>query len=229
MPPDATPRAALAPVVLTFHGIGPIPRRIDDGERHCWLDQETFEAVLDVVASAHAVELTFDDGNASDLEIALPALKRRGLSATFFVCSGRLDQPTFLSATAVRTLQSEGMRIGSHGVDHVPWRRLASAQLEKEVSQSRRALEQVTGSPVETAACPFGAYDRRSLQALRRAGYRRIYTSDGGVARPHAWVSGRTTVTQTTTIHQLAKLVEQRPSWTRQAFIDFKQTVKRLR
>jgi len=35
------------------------------------------------------VQLSFDDGNRSDVGIALPALLERELSATFFVVAGR--------------------------------------------------------------------------------------------------------------------------------------------
>ena len=59
---------------------------------------------------------------------------------------------------------------------------------------ARERLEEAAGVRIEQAACPFGAYDRRSLAALRAAGYARVYTSDGGPANPAAWLQPRTTV-----------------------------------
>lgn len=44
------------------------------------------------------IELTFDDGNASDLTIAAPALQARGLAASFFVCASRIGQAGDLGA-----------------------------------------------------------------------------------------------------------------------------------
>ena len=44
------------------------------------------------------------------------------------------------------------------------------------------------------AACPFGSYDRRVLRALRRTGYRHVYTSDRGLARRGDWLQARNTV-----------------------------------
>src|SRR5205814_8045471 len=108
-------------------------RPIDAGERHCWIDKEFFEAVLDITRGQPHVRLTVDDGNASDFEIVLPSLLRRGLRATFFVCSGRLDQPTFLSRDQVWELRSQGMGLGSHGVAHIPWRHLSPARLSDEL------------------------------------------------------------------------------------------------
>ena len=65
------------------------------------------------------IEITFDDGNASDVEVALPALRERGLAATFFVCAGRIGEPGYLDADQLRELADAGMSVGSHGWDHV--------------------------------------------------------------------------------------------------------------
>ncbi len=138
-------------------------------ERNCWLDQSFFEAVLDLVRGQGHVNLTFDDGNASDVQIVLPALEQRGLKATFFVCSGRLDQPSFLNRSHIRKLQAHGMNIGSHGVAHISWRKLPQNRLADELEGSRRVLQDVCGLPVDTAACPFGAYDRTVSNGLRRS------------------------------------------------------------
>ena len=136
----------MPPIILNFHGVGPVSRRIDSGEFECWLDQDCFYDILDQVKGQSHVLLTFDDGNASDFEIALPALLQRGLRATFFVCSGRLDQPTFLSRAQIREIQSRGMQIGSHGIAHRSWRHLDQTRLHEEIEGSRRALEAVCGS-----------------------------------------------------------------------------------
>ena len=50
------------------------------------------------------------------------------------------------------------------------------------------------GAEVIEAACPFGSYDRRVLGELRRAGYRKVYTSDRGPAGRGDWLQPRNTV-----------------------------------
>ena len=52
------------------------------------------------------MRLSFDDGNSSDVEIALPALRERGLPRRFFVVAGRLDRPGSLSRDDVRELHA---------------------------------------------------------------------------------------------------------------------------
>jgi biofilm PGA synthesis N-glycosyltransferase PgaC len=216
-------------LVLNFHGVGPIPREISDGERNCWLETAHFEAVLEIVRGQPHVELTFDDGNASDVEIVLPALLGRGLRATFFICSGRLDQPTFLSRSQVRELRAAGMGIGSHGIDHTSWRRLAQDQLAQELASSRQILEEVCGSPVVVAACPFGDYDRRVLKGLRQAGYRQVYTSDGGTAAAGDWLKARATVTRSISLDYLDCMIRQGPGVHTRIMKKVRKLIKRLR
>lgn len=215
-------------VILNFHGVGPMLRDVSGGERDCWLETDRFAEILDCVQGAPHVQLTFDDGNASDFEVALPLLLERKLTATFFVCSQRLDQPTFLRRDQVTGLLTRGMRIGSHGAAHVPWRGLPDPVLQEELGGSRAILEQVCGRTVDTAACPFGSYDRRVLAALRRAGYRATYTSDGGTVRD-AWLKARTTVTSSMPVAKVRQLVRSGPAMMTQAGISLRTFLKRQR
>jgi hypothetical protein len=71
---------------------------------------------------------------------------------------------------------------------------LSRAATQREIVDAKNALEDVIEQPVVAAACPFGAYDRRSLGALRDAGFSRVYTSDGGPADDGDWLVSRRTV-----------------------------------
>lgn len=181
-------------VNLTFHGIGEPERPLEPGEEQVWLNTDQFQSALDSVVGRSDVRITFDDGNASDVEHALPGLRRRNLTATFFVVAGRLGDPGFLDERGVRALAAAGMGIGSHGMRHRPWRRLGKRALEEEHVAARRLLEDVVRRQVTEAACPFGSYDRRVLRSLRRHGYRRAFTSDPGTTRVDDWIQSRHTV-----------------------------------
>jgi len=180
---------------LTFHGLGDPPAWIDDAERPVWVAEDAFHDMLAFVAQRpDPIRITFDDGNASDYEIALPALRRHGLTADFFVCSGRFGMEGCLDASQVRRLREAGMRIGTHGVAHVPWRRLSPDELASELDDSVRAIEEAAGAAIRTAACPFGDYDRQVLSALKERGFERVFTSDGGLARADEWRQPRCTI-----------------------------------
>ena len=197
-------KAALT-INLTFHGIGDPGRPLEPGEGDVWVTHDRFLSLLDAVVDRQDVLITFDDGNASDIELALPALRERGLTATFFVVAGRLGVPRFLDADEVRELQGAGMEIGCHGMRHRPWRRLNDRALREELVSARAIVEDVIGRPVAQAACPFGSYDRRVLRTLRESGYTRVYTCDRGTSRAGEFVQARNSVRA----HDDANLLEQ--------------------
>jgi peptidoglycan/xylan/chitin deacetylase (PgdA/CDA1 family) len=178
-------------VVLNVHGLGEPPRHMSPREAKVWIAPSTFDRILDAVAGREDVMLTFDDGNVSDVEIALPRLVARGMTATFFPVVGTLDQPGFLRGPDVSALVDAGMRIGCHGMRHRPWPDLEPDELYEELVLARQQLEGIAELPVTEAACPFGRYDRSVLAALRRAGYQRVFTSDGGSASSSAWLVPR--------------------------------------
>jgi len=178
-------------VNVCFHGVGAPARSLEPGEDAYWVTEDRFEDILDAIVDRPRVVISFDDGNASDVAIALPALARRGLTARFFVLAGRLGQPGSLDDDGVRALRRAGMVIGTHGMDHRPWRGMDEATRRAELVEARARISAVAGTPVTEAACPLGRYDRTLLGLLRRLGYERVHTSDRRRARSGAWIQPR--------------------------------------
>ena len=176
---------------LGFHGIGAPERELEPDEERFWIDAPRFEQLLDTALELPEVRLTFDDGNASDLSVALPMLLERGLTAAFFVIAGRLGQPGSLAADDVRALAEAGMTIGTHGMRHRPWRFLDEDGYREELDEAREILEAAAGTRIDEAACPYGAYDRRTLRALEPRKFRRVYTVDRRAAAPDDWLQPR--------------------------------------
>jgi peptidoglycan/xylan/chitin deacetylase (PgdA/CDA1 family) len=176
---------------LGFHGIGAPERELEPDEDQFWIDAPRFEQLLDTALELPEVRLTFDDGNASDLSVALPMLLERGLTAAFFVVAGRLGQPGSLAADDVRALAEAGMTIGTHGMRHRPWRFLDEDGYREELDEAREVLEAAAGTRIDEAACPYGAYDRRTLRALEPREFRRVYTVDRRAAAPDDWLQPR--------------------------------------
>lgn len=216
-------------VNVCFHGVGEPRRELEPGEDVYWVGVEQFHRILDEVAGWPEVRISFDDANASDAEIGLPALRERGLSADFFLVAGRLGQPGSLDPDDVRRLHRAGMGIGTHGMRHRSWRRLDAAQIQEELVDARDRLAEVVGQPVDTAALPLGQYDRQVLAALRRHGYRRVFTSDRRSARRNAWLQPRYSVRRGDTAESLAAQVLTATRLARQVRAAAIGTVKRWR
>lgn len=180
--------------VLNFHGIGRPERHLDPGEAPFWLSREVFCDVLDRVVDhpdRSRLVITFDDSNSSDIAIALPELLERGLIGAFFILTGRLGQPGSLDRADVAELHADGMSIGSHGTDHSDFTALPPDGLAEELVRSKQVLEDVCAAPVDSLAIPFGRYNSSALRAIRKAGYRTVYTSDGGSARTGRYLQPR--------------------------------------
>jgi len=185
-------------VAIIFHGIGTPGATVPAAEHRYWIGADRFAAVLDRILALpdpSAIHITFDDGNLSDLTIALPRLLERGLTARFFVLTGRLGREGSLDADQVRALHAAGMRIGSHGVAHRRWPSLPPGELWDEIDGSRQRLTAICGAPVTEAGIPFGAYDARVLHDLRRAGYTRAWSSDGGCMSGDGFLQPRASIT----------------------------------
>jgi peptidoglycan/xylan/chitin deacetylase (PgdA/CDA1 family) len=181
-------------VNVCFHGVGTTPRAMEPGEDRYWVSVDQFYGVLDEIMTWPSVRISFDDGNASDAEIALPALVERGLTADFFVLAGRFGQPGSLTEDGVRELQRHHMTIGTHGMWHRSWRAMDPQESTEELVDARDRIAAVAGSAVTTAACPLGLYDRRLLADLRRQGYTHVFTSDRRPATGGAWLQPRFSV-----------------------------------
>lgn len=214
---------------ICFHGVGAPRRELEPGEDVYWVDTDRFLAILDDLTTWPRAVISFDDGNASDVEIALPALVERDLRADFFVLAGRLGAPGSLDEDQVRLLRRHGMGVGSHGMRHRSWRGMDPATRDEELVTARERLAGVVGAEVDTAACPLGRYDRRLLADLRRLGYTRVYTSDRRSARRGAWLQPRHSVRRGDDPQSLRAAALQPPPLTRRAYLTGVGIAKRLR
>ena len=183
-----------ARVNVCFHGVGAPARTLESGEDRYWVTTDSFRRILDVLVDRPEVRISFDDGNASDVEHALPQLVERGLTATYFVLAGRLGSPGSLDEDGLRELTSHRMAVGTHGMEHRSWRGMDPATARRELADARDRISAVVGRSVTEAAAPMGQYDRAALRRLRALGYRHVHTSDRRHASPQAWLQPRFSV-----------------------------------
>lgn len=205
--------------IINFHGVGEHARVLEPGEADYWLGLDRFCDVLDRIArhpDRELLSITFDDGNISDVLLAAPQLRQRGLDAEFFVLTGRIGQAGSMGADDIRALMAMGMRVGSHGIDHRDWSGLSARDLENELNASKKILEEICGCTVRSAAIPFGRYNATVLSKLRSAGYEAAYSSDKGSADAVSFLKPRTSVRHETTDSMLGRILSGKmPAWSR--------------
>ena len=125
-----------------------------------------------------AVAITFDDGYASDEEIATPILKYFGFTATFFITVGKICTDEYLTPTQINNLLENGMKIGSHTVNHKFLSQLGDEELYFELFESKRILEAITSKKIRYLSLPGGRCNDMVLDASARAGYEIICSSN---------------------------------------------------
>jgi peptidoglycan/xylan/chitin deacetylase (PgdA/CDA1 family) len=203
-------------VALIYHDVVTAPRQDECGfpgpvAARYKLEPERFEAHLDAIAATRVTvgligdgsqtALTFDDGGASALHAA-EALERRGWRGHFFITTGQIGMPGFLSAAQVRDLADRGHRIGSHSVTHPTYMgELSGAELADEWRSSRAALSEILGAEPDSAAVPGGFLSPAVIDEAAKAGYGLLATSQPTV-KPDTHkgmrVQGRFTIWSTT-------------------------------
>ena len=196
---------------LMLHGIGPVPPHVGEDEIPYWVSRETFAFILGLMRQIPA-RLTFDDGNASDAAIALPALIDARMTASFFIPTARIGTPGYVDENDIRALHGAGMEIGSHGCTHQRWTEMSDSEIAQDVTASVERLSAIIGEPVRTAAIPFGHCDRRVLAVLRRLGLTRVYSSFRGPDSDARWLVRRDCITAGLDEAEIRTLLTRKPA-----------------
>lgn len=165
-----------------------------------WLDEHGYEGVtLDQVENAwfkggelppKPVVLTFDDGYLSQFVAAFPALQHFHWPGVLNLVSKGSDLP---DADVQKMLAAKpGWELASHTISHPDLTTLDSAELKREVSDSRKMLQDRFGVPVDNFCYPAGKYDNTVIAAVKAAGYRGATSEIPGLATSaHPYVLNR--------------------------------------
>lgn len=188
---------------LCYHRV---PRSAQDGfarqirflrQHGVFVDADTALALLEDgnAENGRSFLLTFDDGYADTLDVALPVLQAAEVPAILFLVSEWLDEPPahvgredgYMNRADVAAWLHAGMAIGSHTASHRRLSQLDAGAAEEELATSRRRLGELTGSPPRHFACPWGVADQdfwvdREPLLAAECGYRTFFTTRRGRA-----------------------------------------------
>ncbi len=124
--------------------------------------------------------ITFDDGMECVYTQVLPLLKEFNLHSTIFCIAGFSGQTSswdifsgqkHLSKQQIRELCDCGHEIGSHTLTHANLPFLSDSDLEKELKDSKKILEDITGKEIRTISFPYGSWNEHVWEKAREAGY----------------------------------------------------------
>jgi peptidoglycan/xylan/chitin deacetylase (PgdA/CDA1 family) len=120
-------------------------------------------------AARTVVSFTFDDGDADQMAAAR-ALHRYGISGTFYIITGAVGAPNYMSLSDLRTLAAEGNEIGGHTVSHLELPHVSAAEARRQACGGRDTLVR-WGFRVTSFAYPGGVNSPATEAIVRECGF----------------------------------------------------------
>lgn len=131
------------------------------------------------------VLLTFDDGTLDTYQTLFPILQKRNLKAVVFLITDFIGkQPDYMTWEQVLQLHQSGLvEFGSHTCSHARLRQLSNEEILRELTQSKKIIEQKTGAPCLSFCYPFGSggFDLRVRPLVFQAGYQFDFSTKQGI------------------------------------------------
>lgn len=131
------------------------------------------KSVEPTTSSVKLVALTYDDGPNDITWEILDILQNFDVAATFFVLGDRLER----FPETIARIVGEGHQIGNHSYSHKQLDILSSKQLYAELDKANSAIFEATGILPTVLRPPFGALNKKVLEAAASRGMAVIHWS----------------------------------------------------
>lgn len=160
-----------------------------------WLKQNNFKTQLlssivpvdKLTQSTHKkVVITFDDGHVSNYYAAAPLLIEHGMQGVFFITTDFIGRSNMLTKKQVRELSEMGMEIGSHSKTHTFPSLLSFNELQYELTESKKRLEDIIGKEVKLFSNPSGYLHPKLPELAAQTGYNAVCLGNIGRVGLHS-------------------------------------------
>ena len=114
------------------------------------------------------VTTSWDDGHQLDLKLS-HLLKKYHLAGTFYIPQGYPVEPG-LTDGQIKKISAD-FEIGGHGLTNQRLTKISLKEAEKEISQSKKYLENLSVSPIKMFAYPAGLFNQKIKELVKDGGY----------------------------------------------------------
>ncbi|TSC59571.1 MAG: polysaccharide deacetylase [Candidatus Peregrinibacteria bacterium Greene0416_62] len=112
---------------------------------------------------------SWDDGYTLDLRVA-DLLDRYNAKGTFYVCPHTQHRSQMMSEEQIRAL-SNRHAIGAHSLSHPHLTLISREDAQREIHESKKWVEKVTGKPCTMFCYPYGAVNPHVRDLVKEAGF----------------------------------------------------------
>ena len=127
------------------------------------------------------IAITFDDGYKDNL-YALELCEKYNIPFTLYITTGFIGKKDYLTTEDIKRFSESSFCIlGTHSVSHPHLDKLDYDTQYKELSESKRTLENIIGKEVVHMSYPHGSYNMDTIEIIDKLGYNVVSSSNIGL------------------------------------------------
>jgi len=114
------------------------------------------------------VLITYDDTDKEQYTIGAAEMNKYGFKGVFFIMTISIGRPNYMTKEELKSLSDSGHIIAAHTWDHHRVTKYTEADWDKQLTESAKKLETITGKPVKYFAYPFGLWNQPAIPELQK-------------------------------------------------------------
>ena len=141
------------------------------------INKSGYEIVPEITKDNGQIEICFDDAFLGLYE-NIEFLKKQNIPIHLFVISSCLNRENHINEKQLLELNKlDIIKMSSHTNTHRILNQLDKNEIEKELKESKKILENLLGTPVYSICYPEGKFNKKTIHIAKAVGYKKQYSS----------------------------------------------------